>query len=190
MKTLLQANGSKVNEILYATQDDFCRIFNEEMNGLYWLALLLTADHAKAEQCFVAALEECTQTSTVFKDWAHSWTRRTIIKKAIQMINPAPQEFQSVLDLKSSPVEIELEASLAAVAGLETFQRFVLVMSVLEGYSNQDCATLLNCTRHDVVRARIHAVQQLAKVAGEAKNTVESGDQALRVRSLALSGVA
>ena len=38
----------------YATGADSCRIFSENMKGLYLLALLLTADPVRAEQCFVA----------------------------------------------------------------------------------------------------------------------------------------
>ena len=190
MKTLFQANSPTGNEISYATHDDFCRIFNEEMNGLYWLALLLTADQAKAEQCFAAALEDCVHTGNVFKEWAHSWSKRTIIKKAIQMMNPSPQEYRITPEITSSPVEVELGANLSAVVALESFQRFVLVMSVLEGYSNQDCATLLNCTRHDVLTARILAVKQLAQAGVDPNATTESGSQGLHAASLALSGAA
>ena len=38
----------------YATAQDFCQIFDKDMSGLYLLSLLLTGDHEKAEQCFVA----------------------------------------------------------------------------------------------------------------------------------------
>ena len=190
MKNLSQAkaNGPEISGILYAPESEFCRIFNEEMKGLYWLALLLTADHAKAEQCFVASLEECMQTGNVFKEWAHSWSKRTIIKKAIQMINPVPREYRITPEVTSSLVEVEVGTNLSAVVGLESFQRFVLVMSVLEGYSNQDCATLLNCTRHDVLTARILAVKQLAQAGVDANAKVESGSPALNLASLALSG--
>ena len=37
----------------YATRGDFCRIFAKDMNRLYLLSFLLTADEAVAEQCFV-----------------------------------------------------------------------------------------------------------------------------------------
>jgi hypothetical protein len=40
----------------YATGGDFCRIYLEQMNNLYLLALLLTADPQKAEQCFLSGL--------------------------------------------------------------------------------------------------------------------------------------
>ena len=38
----------------YASNDDFCRIFNEETDSLYQLSFLLTADRDKAQQCFVS----------------------------------------------------------------------------------------------------------------------------------------
>jgi hypothetical protein len=34
----------------YASSDDFCRIFNQEMDGFYLLSFLLTGDREKAEQ--------------------------------------------------------------------------------------------------------------------------------------------
>src|SRR5262245_32254781 len=72
----------------YATSADFCRIFAEDMRNLYWLSFILTADPGKAEQCFVAGLDDCFAGNGVFKDWARSWARRTIIKNAIRLISP------------------------------------------------------------------------------------------------------
>jgi len=145
---------------VHATPSDFCRIFMEDMDGLYLLSLLLTADHDKAEQCFVVGLEDCVQGNPVFEEWAHSWSRRTIIKNAIRMINQA----RSTPETTSNQVEVASEenASIAAVFRLEPFERFVFVMAVLEGYSNQECAILLNCTRQDVITLRTRALQHLA----------------------------
>src|SRR6266446_1019029 len=75
---------------VYATQDEFCRTFAEDENALYLLALLLTADASKAEQCFVAGLEDSIQGNRVFKEWVRSWSTRMIIKNAIQLISPVP----------------------------------------------------------------------------------------------------
>ena len=72
----------------YANSDDFRRIFDENMNSLYLLAFLLTADHGKAEQCFVSGLEDAVEGNPVFKEWAHSWARRVIIQNAVRLINP------------------------------------------------------------------------------------------------------
>jgi hypothetical protein len=41
-------------------------------------------------------------------------------------------------------------------------ERFVAVMSILEGQSEQDCAILLRCSRRDVVIARVLPLTRLA----------------------------
>lgn len=48
---------------------------------------------------------------------------------------------------------------------LPVFERFVFVMSVLERYSEQDCALLLEATRGEVVEARSRALQAIATAA-------------------------
>ena len=76
----------------YASNGDFQRIFHEDMNGLYLLAFLLTADREKAEQCFVSGLEDAVNGNRVFKEWARSWARRVIIQNAVRVMNPRPVE--------------------------------------------------------------------------------------------------
>jgi hypothetical protein len=56
-------------------------------------------------------------------------------------------------------------AEIANIVGLQQFERFVLVMSVLERYSYQECSLLLDCTRSDVMAARTGALQQIASAA-------------------------
>src|ERR1051326_5529549 len=73
----------------YATCKDFQQIFKEDMAGLHLLAYLLTADPAKAEQCFVAGLEDSIHGNPVFKQWARTWSKRAIIQNAIKTIAPA-----------------------------------------------------------------------------------------------------
>jgi DNA-directed RNA polymerase specialized sigma24 family protein len=150
-------NGSTA----YATGDDFCRIFSEEMNSLYLLGLLLTADDAKAEECFVAGIGDSVEGNPVFREWAHSWARRTIIQHAIRMIEPAREKLTIA---NTEPVRLEIESQLRAILKLGSLERFVLVMSVLEGYSHQDCSVLLGCSRQTVVDARARALEHLANV--------------------------
>src|ERR1700719_907468 len=76
---------------LYASKADFHQIFDEDMNGLYLLSFLLTADREKAEQCFVSGLEDAAGGNPVFKEWARSWARRAIILNAVRSINPRPE---------------------------------------------------------------------------------------------------
>jgi hypothetical protein len=50
----------------------------------------------------------------------------------------------------------------AAIVALGAFERFVFVMSVLEGHSEQECAILLRCSRRAVMIARLLALTRLA----------------------------
>jgi hypothetical protein len=121
----------------YASSDDFRRIFYEEDDSLHRLSFLLTADREKAEQCFVSGLEESVNASAVFKEWAHSWARRTIIQNAVRVINPRPVEKRSPARFQSGGAMLAVEqVENAAVLQLEPFERFVYVMSVLERYSD------------------------------------------------------
>jgi hypothetical protein len=149
----------------YASSDDFRRVFDEDMNSLYLLSFLLTADREKAEQCFVSGLADAVEGNPVFKEWARSWARRVIIVNAVRAINPRPIDENGrsstapvSSDGKTPPVE---QAEIAAVLALAPFERFVYGMTVLERYSDQDCSLLLGCARRDVVTARTRAFEEI-----------------------------
>ncbi len=152
----------------YASIEDFCRIFTDDMGPLYWLALLLTGDRNKAEQCFVAGLEDCIQGNHVFSDWARSWARTAIVKRAIRIAQPRPREADTFVPAATtSPNRIlpnagNLQLLIERVLELEPFDRFVFIMTVLERYSEHDCSLLLGCTSQHVRDARIRAVGQMA----------------------------
>jgi hypothetical protein len=145
----------------YLTVTDFFSIFTEEMHSLYLLAFLLTADHDKAEECLVSAMGECVEGVGVFTDWARSWTRGVVLKRAIQMIMPAPEHADSVslISLKRSDTPAE-NNPFYAILLLDAFERFVFVMSILEGQSDEQCAVLLRCARRDVMIARVLALKR------------------------------
>src|SRR6266478_5530216 len=122
----------------YASSDDFCRIFYERTDELYQLSFLLTADHEKAEHCFVSGLENSVKGNRVFKEWARSWARRAIIQCAVRVINPRPMEDGSPSNSNGSGNTWAVEqGEIASVLELRPFERFVYVMSVLERYSDQ-----------------------------------------------------
>ena len=73
------------NESQYATRDDFPKIFDEDLNGLYQLSFLLTGSHQKGERCFVAGIENCVKENRVFREWARAWAKRVIVGK--QFVN-------------------------------------------------------------------------------------------------------
>lgn len=145
------------------TRDDFCQIFTRDMKSLYLLSFLLTADHKQAEQCFAAGMEDCVEGNPVFKEWAHAWSRRAIIKNAIRIVSPLGQRTNSSeLALNAVEWDSELSPALAVVTQLEPLQRFVYVMSILERYSDHECSTLLVTTKEQVVAARTRALQRLS----------------------------
>ena len=146
----------------YASGGDFRRIFSEEMDELHELSFLLTGDHEKAERCFVSGLENAVKGRPVFKEWARSWARRTIIQCAVRVINPRPiEEGDSSIYESGRQTGAVGPEDMLAVLELRPFERFVYVISVLERYSDQDCSVLLGCARRDVVAARIRAFQKL-----------------------------
>jgi hypothetical protein len=154
--------------IPYATAGDFCRAFTEELHSLYLLSLLLTADNDKAEQCFVNGIGECGDGIGVFIEWASSWARRAILKCAIQMIRPVPEHPDSTPFIRrKGPGTSAGYNPFAEILALGAFERFVFVMSILEGQSEQDCAVLLRCSRRDVMIARVLALTRLTRTGAD-----------------------
>jgi DNA-directed RNA polymerase specialized sigma24 family protein len=152
-------------ETRYASCEDFRRVFEEDLSGLYQLSFLLTRDHHKAEQCFVAGLEDCAEESRVFKEWARTWARRVIVKNAIRELHPrssysnsSAQIFSPKLHLNGPSRHFDTDA----VSGLADFERFVFVLCVLERYREHECALLLGCSDSEVREARTQAMEQLA----------------------------
>lgn len=158
----------KQRTALYATGADFCRIFTEDMKNLYLLSFLLTAAPDKAEQCFVSGLDDCATGNQVFREWGRSWARRVVIKNAIRLIAPQPRESGVLNPAAKGPIEIVadrtqlvLPVEISAIFDLPAFERFAFVMAVLEGYSDQDCALLLGCTRENLIAARMRALRRI-----------------------------
>jgi hypothetical protein len=155
----------------YATRIEFCRVFAENMDSMHLLSFLLTADQAKAEECFVSGLEDCVEGTYVFRDWAQSWARRTIIQNAIRMLAPR-KNHSTVADVPSDAVSCsfgrtqDTDDAIAQILRLEHFERFVFVMSILERYSDQDCSVLLGCSRQDVGETRMRALLHVAESDG------------------------
>jgi DNA-directed RNA polymerase specialized sigma24 family protein len=158
----------------YAAAEDFRKVFADEAANLYLLALLLTADETKAEQTFVAGLEDSVNSNGVFRDWACSWAKGAIIKNAIAAVQPRPKTTKSAsqsssTDGKEIPAFASKKAEVGCVLALGDFERFVFVMSVLERYSEKDCSLLLNCSLVAVHSARLRAFQQLTALSSSRK---------------------
>ncbi len=152
----------------YATGEDFLKIFDEDLNGLYQLSFLLTGDHEKGERCFVAGIEDCAEENRVFMEWARGWAKRVIVKNAIRDVNPQPSYFTlsalpTVFSHHPQPSDPIEHFRGDAVLRLADFERFVFVLCILEHYREYECALLLGCAPSDVREARIRAIEELAK---------------------------
>jgi DNA-directed RNA polymerase specialized sigma24 family protein len=178
---------ARENAAAYATRSDFQEIFTEDMAGLHLLAFLLTADQEKAEQCFVAGLEESIRGNAVFRQWARSWSKRAIIKNAIKAISPAPGR-PGLGDTRNGAAwsggtgsggtlneDAPGSALISAVTRLEPFGRFVLVMAVLEGYSVGECSALLGRPAQEVAAAKSQALARLGPLASSAADAPGNG---------------
>ncbi len=168
-------------ESRYAIRDDFLKIFNEDLNGLYQLSFLLTGDHQKGERCFVAGIEDCAKENRVFREWARAWAKRVIVEKAIRELNPrrhsnssAPPTVFSRNQRSSGPIGY---FALENVLWLPDFERFVFVLCVLEHYRERECALLLGCSASEVRDARTRAIQELAKSYPSSSNPYEDRER-------------
>ncbi len=150
----------------YATVENFRGVFADGLNDLYQLSFMLTGDHEKAQQCLVTAQEDCGKANRVFKEWACSWARRTIIQHAIRQLKPRSSiarlsSFTALPCTGEFPSGGEPHFERDAVLALDDLERFVFVMSVLECYSDHECALLLGCPHRQVERMRSQAFAQL-----------------------------
>jgi hypothetical protein len=171
MSCLFAHRNAANNVSRYATDEGFRNLFTEDADSLYLLSFLLTADHRKAEQCFVTGLDDCADGNAVFREWVHSWARRIIVRNAIRIMtphlvpeSPKPDTFHraSSGSLTIMPLEYSPFLNILALGNLE---RFVFVLSVLEKYPEQECASLLGMSQQAVRDTRARALLDISRQA-------------------------
>lgn len=151
----------------YATCEDFCELFANNVKRFYLLSFLLTANPETAEQCFGSSLDDCVNGFSVFQESVDCRARHAIVRRAVRLIQPHPGDtapricaFHSAD--QSTLLEIAWEeGSFAKVLALKDFERFAFVLSVLERYPDQSCAILLEASRQQVREARVRAFDHL-----------------------------
>ncbi len=174
----------------YASCEDFRKIFEEDLHGLYQLSFLLTGDPQKAERCFVAGLEDCAKESRVFKEWARTWAKRVIVKNAIRELHPqsshsnssahVPIMFSANRQLSGPSKQFDTDA----VSGLADFERFVFVLCVLERYREHECALLLGCSDLEVREARTQAIEHFANFRSGGSNLYDGHERSRQAEAL------
>ena len=153
----------------------FRKLLTEGMSSLYLLSFLLTGNRKEARRCFVAGVADCVDGNRDFKKWATSWARSIIVHNAIQIRSPhaGPPRSGSVLrsatdhNLSNNALRY---GPFANVLALEDFERFVYVLSVLEGYTDWECSVLLKSSPQEIEQRRSRALQHMAE--GDSEGTL------------------
>ena len=158
----------------YAPGTDFWNVLTDEMHSLYLLSFLLTADLNQAQRCFLGGMGECDSEVDVFMSWAQSGARRTILERAIRLVRPTPEHADFPVVRHTQSAAKGKGNIFNAVLGLNAFERFVYITTVLERQSDEDCSTLLGCSQRDVMIARTLALAQLANTYNPSNQPVEA----------------
>lgn len=145
-----------------ATPAEYWELISGEMNILYLLSFLLTADKEKAEQCLDQTLDEFVEGHEDFVDWARTQGRDAVLKHANAIMKPDPEATQVEVDFRDGLQCPDGNHIFGAIASLPTFERFVFVMTRIYGQSDTECATHLVTTRWEVTIARELTEQILA----------------------------
>lgn len=99
----------------------------------------------------------------VFREWARSWIRRALIKTAIQSAFREPRRGKEEHEQWwKEQTDTGISSTIDTITQLAPVDRFVFVMSVLEGYSTKECSLLLDCALGTVIDSRMRALLELA----------------------------
>jgi hypothetical protein len=156
----------------YANVDDFRQVFTTDKDRLYQLALLLAGNQEIAERIFASSLDDAVKSTGIFIDWARNWVKHTVIQNAIGIVHPQPRDDSDFYmpaspAVTGAPLDVQdRELALNRILELDDFERFVFVITVLEHYSDHDCALMLSAFFRDVRHSRVRAMQKIAAVDG------------------------
>jgi hypothetical protein len=147
---------------------DKCQFLVSHMEQYYSLALLLTGSEVDAESCFVHALnawsKACPNLVPIVEEVANQRIKRVVVDCALRVCDPLlcdlPREF--ALETRGEKLASHRSPWLGAILQLGTFERFVFVLSVLESYSDAECANLLHCRLEDVAESRVQALSSVS----------------------------
>ena len=156
----------------YARLEELLRVFECERAGLQRLALLLTGNSEAVKPCLSRALRDCISSISVSRDWILRWTRRVIIRNAINLVmNPGRDSLvETSDDTVNGLIAFSHDDSLVATADFDSIcalpelDRLVYVICILEHYSMYDCALLLGRSLREVNEARQRVGDYLGQI--------------------------
>ena len=146
---------------------------SKRVADLYWLAFLLTGDRGLSADVTHEALVLPDDANPFFSAWMLAWSRRVFIAKALAAIRDelaasahrtaSKRAEKGTLPTRSwtlnrDTTKGQLESALLAI---DVFPRCALLLSVFEGLSLEDVATLLDSERDLVRKAQMLGLREL-----------------------------
>jgi DNA-directed RNA polymerase specialized sigma24 family protein len=145
--------------------------------GLYRLAFLMTGDRTRSLDVTLEAIDSGDGADSFFSSWMLAWSQRLVIAKALAGIrdelaasarrtaslrnkNLGLPSRKLLFNAESDGTRTQIESALLAI---DVFPRCALLLTVFEGMSQDDTATLLNVDRDLVRKARIIGLQELTR---------------------------
>ena len=152
--------------------------FAEQRDYLYWIALLITEDHALADLAVVNASALSSNYSSVFRDWLNGWATYSTVRAAVRevrdLISASASHYgdsscehrdddvlsdDQILALRNvDPRDI--------VAALEPLARSALVVRGIQHASLADSAIVLDVSRGIVAGAYSQALRWNSEYTG------------------------
>jgi hypothetical protein len=144
--------------------------FAEQRDHLYWIALLITGDHALAAQAVVDAGDLYENSSSVFRDWLLGWAKDSTVRAAVSKVrdlisasashyadSPSEHFENDVLseDQIGSLLHVDPRDIIPA---LDPLARSALVLRGIQRASIADCALQLDVPRRIVAAAYSQAL--------------------------------
>jgi len=151
----LSAPGAAVNN-WNGTASCSAENWLDEMAELYLLAFMLTANKEAAETCVLESVDEYLNSgAATLSDWVRTEGRNVVIARAVHLIKPrAKISYSWTAPLGARASIGPSHQPFAVITSLGAFERFVYVLTALEGRGEEECAALLECPQADVVVAR------------------------------------
>ena len=161
-----------------ASSHEIQSAFVERCDDLNWIALIITGDHALADQAVTNVTDLSTSYSSVFRNWLMGWANTVTVRAAVSEVRDlicasASRYIDSSCEHSDNDVLSDDQiASLRhvdtrdIVAALDPLARAALVLRGIQHFSIADSALLLDMPRRIVAAAYCRAVRWNGERAG------------------------
>jgi DNA-directed RNA polymerase specialized sigma24 family protein len=170
-----------------ASGRDIQSVFAEQRDHLYWIALLITGDHALAAQAVVNASDLSANSSGVFRDWLIGWAKYSTVRTAVTEVRDlisASASHYADSSSEHSDNDVLSDDQIGSllhvdprdiIPALDPLARSALVLRGIQRASIADCALLLGVPRRIVAAAYCQALRWNSERAGAHEAPNENG---------------